>query len=191
MSASELDHHSEALVIREEVLLRRERLPSDLNLQRRPDLNVPNPVSGVTPTRADDCFVGFRVPRQGHRDSGARLAGLPSRVDEHQERVSQEPAPSPSVQRQRQPEDRQSETPWLLANAEERLGFRADWVGCDGSPDCRQCRILGLTVWRQEEICVVAVKNRGRVHRGVSDRRADRIQGQERRHAPDDIPGKW
>ena len=145
MSASELDHHSEALVIREEVLLGREPLTSDLNLQRRPGLNVPNPVGGVTPTRADDCFVGFRVPRQGHRDSRARLAGLPPRVDDYQERVAQEPAPSPPVQRQRQSKNCKSETPWLPSNPEKRLRLRADWVGCDGSPDCRQRRILGRT----------------------------------------------
>jgi hypothetical protein len=50
MAASELDRHSQALVLREEALLRCERLPPDLDLQRGPDSNVPNPVGVLTQT---------------------------------------------------------------------------------------------------------------------------------------------
>ena len=111
VSASELDCHGEALVVREETLLRCERLPPDLDLNCRMGSNVPNPVGVLTPDRADDCLVGLRVVGQGHRDGGVELAGPPSRVDDQQERMAEEPAPSPAIYRQRQSEDRESRRP--------------------------------------------------------------------------------
>jgi hypothetical protein len=42
-------------------------------------------------------------------------------VDQHQERVAQEPAPSAAIQRQRQPEDRKSETTWFPAKPQQWL----------------------------------------------------------------------
>ena len=135
MSASELDRHGEALVLREEALLRCERLPPDLDLQCRTGSDVPNPVGVVTPDRADDRLVRFRVVRQGHRNGGVGLAGLPSGVDEEQEGVAQEPAPSPAIERQRQSEDCESETTWLPANPEERLGGGVSLAGDFGLLD--------------------------------------------------------
>jgi hypothetical protein len=128
MLPSELDHHSEALVLREEALLRSVRLPPDLNLQRRTDLNVPNPVGFAAPTRADNHLMGFRVMPQDHRNGRVELAGLPSRMDQEQERVAEKPAPSPAIQRQRQSENRERETTRLPAKAEEWLRSPADSV---------------------------------------------------------------
>ena len=54
MPASELDRHRKALVGREEALLRGERLPPNLNLQRRTDANVADPVGVLPPNRADN-----------------------------------------------------------------------------------------------------------------------------------------
>jgi transposase len=80
MPASELDRHCEALVSREEALLRGERLPPDLNMQRRPDANVANPVGVLPPNRADNRLLGLWVITQYHRSRRVTLACLASGV---------------------------------------------------------------------------------------------------------------
>ena len=69
MPASELDRHREALVSREEALLRGERLPPNLNLQRRTDANVANPVA--SDPSIHDQSSGF-VGRQAVLDKQSR-----------------------------------------------------------------------------------------------------------------------
>ena len=59
MSAPEVDCHSKALVLGEETLVGRERLPPDLDLQRWAGSDVLDPVGVLTPARADDCLMGF------------------------------------------------------------------------------------------------------------------------------------
>ena len=138
--APEPGHHSQALILGQEALLRCERLPPDLNPQCRADPDVPDPVGVLTPGRADDCLTGLLVVRQDHGDRRVGLAGFPPGVDQHQERVAQEPAPSAAIQRQRQPEYRKSETTWFPAKPQQWLRCPARWVRCGRTPQRHHLR---------------------------------------------------
>ena len=133
-------HHSHALVLGQEALLRCERLPPDLDLQRRADPDVPDPVGVLAPGREDDCLVGLPVVPQDHGSGGVGLAGLASGVDQQQERVAQEPAPSAAIQRQRQPEDRKGETTRFPAKSQQWLRCPVGWVRCGRTPQRHHLR---------------------------------------------------
>ena len=80
------------------------------------------------------------VVRQDHGDRRVGLAGLASGVDQQQERVAQEPAPSPAIQRQRQPEDHKSETSRFPAKSQQWLRCPIGWVRCGRTPQRHHLR---------------------------------------------------
>ena len=69
VAAPELGYHGHALILGEEALLWCERVPPDLDLQRRMGADVADPVGVLAPCRADDCLTGARVVSQNH-DNG-------------------------------------------------------------------------------------------------------------------------
>ena len=111
-------------ILRKEALLRCERLPPKLDPQRRTDPDVPDPVGVLAPRRADDRLVSFRVMPEHHGGSDVGLAGLPSGVDQEQERVTEQPAPSPAIQQQRQPEAASARRPGCLRSPSSGLALR-------------------------------------------------------------------
>ena len=96
--------------------------------------------SVLAPGREDDCLMGLPVVPQDHGSGGVGLAGLASGVDQQQERVAQEPAPSPAIQRQRQPEDHKSETTRFSAKPQQWLRCPAGWVRCGRTPQRHHLR---------------------------------------------------
>jgi Substrate binding domain of ABC-type glycine betaine transport system len=73
-------------------VLRDKRLAPEPHLRRRPGAEVANPVGVRSPGGADDGLSCVRVVPQYHRDSLVRSAGLASGVDEHRERVAEQPS---------------------------------------------------------------------------------------------------
>jgi hypothetical protein len=88
-----------------------------------------------------------RVIPQDHRGRRVGLAGLAPGMGQQQERMAQEPTPSPAVQQQRQPEHRQRKTARFPAKPQKWPGCPATWARCDSAPHCSHLQPARTHSW--------------------------------------------